>query len=233
MDTKQILTELRNGSSDRAVGASHPELSCLESENWPVRLAGVGCLNRSADAQKEYFLERLMTNQSIQHDTHRGNDSGNRSSQGNNVYKEAPCAPELARSSQFDRKNSRSSRDRSQSQDHIDEGKVLDHVMPRFFHSVKENMAWTWLFKEHFQDEPSMVRLYQDNQLNSIVCGLMKMIIDYNNYFKGRLQVTSLSRVQVQELQPPHALGLFEVLHPRVAQEPAPLQAQHRRVGGL
>ena len=135
------------------------------------------------EISQEIYFDRLMTNQHTVNGSVLGN-THSRSGKG--------------RESHHRGQSSRIGGDRSRSQDIVDEGKVVDHVMPRFFRTVNENMAWRWLFKEYFEDEENMVGMYNENQLNTVVCGLMKMIIDYNSYFRG-MHVVTYQRVETVE----------------------------------
>lgn len=68
---------------------------------------------------------------------------------------------------------------RSSSQDYLDKRK-LDHVIPQFYDIVRSKPTLKTLFTNHFESLDGLKQLIRQNQLNSVACKLMKMVIEQN-----------------------------------------------------
>ena len=49
----------------------------------------------------------------------------------------------------------------------------------RFVETVRQSREWTAVFRQYFEDEADLHRMLRDRQLSSVVCRLMKMVVDF------------------------------------------------------
>jgi hypothetical protein len=91
---------------------------------------------------------------------------------------------------------------RSRSQDHLDKQK-LGHVIPEFYQTVRSNELLSRVFSDHFESLEGLKNMLKTEQLHSVVCKLMKMIIEEKSLAKDRsiIDIIQTPGVQIRDIE--------------------------------
>lgn len=76
--------------------------------------------------------------------------------------------------------------DKNQIQDHLDQGKLLDHVLPAFFASIKSSRALKKVYLQNFENSDHLKSCIANCLFSTVICRLMKMIIEIGELGEGK-----------------------------------------------
>lgn len=108
--------------------------------------------------------------------------------------------------------STQSATQRSSSQDYLDKGK-LDHVIPQFYDVISSKSSLRGLFMNHFESLDNLKHLVRQNQLNTVACKLMKMIVEQNSMSgkQGKRKLTTESPIYDRKNYQTESRNIFQV----------------------